>query len=82
MPVPMTQIEAFDPELSALLAAAYHCVIDFVLNSGFADGDPQVSRNIARHVVKIAQAGENNFLLLTNETIYQYRKQRRIMHSF
>ncbi|GEM_PF-2697897 len=74
--------DAFTPEEVAIAARAYERALDFVLGSGYDDGDPNVKENIAVHIIEAAkELPQMTLVALANRAIARYRVHRETMRA-
>jgi hypothetical protein len=74
--------DAFTPEQVAIAAGAYERALDFVLRSGYDDGDPNVKENIAVHIIEAAkESPQMTLVALANRAIARYRVHRETMRA-
>jgi hypothetical protein len=72
-----SSFDVIDPKRMSELECAYYRALDVVLRANYAQGDPNVAKNVARIVLAIWQKDPRvNFLRLTNGTIFRYQRQR------
>jgi hypothetical protein len=69
--------EVFEPEQITICDQAYHRALDFVRQSGDADGDENVCKRIAEHILVVGRRDPSlNLMRVTNTAIARYRVQR------
>lgn len=69
--------DVIDPKRISELEAAYYRALEVVLRANYAQGDPNVAKNVARLILAIWQKDPRvNFLRLTNGAIFRYQRQR------
>lgn len=69
--------EVFEPEQITICDQAYRRALDFVRQSGDADGDENVCKRIAEHILVAGRRDPSlNLMRVTNAAIARYRVQR------
>ena len=69
--------EVFEPEQIAICDRAYRRALDFVRQSGDAEGYENVCKHIAQHILVIGRRDPSlNLMRVTNAAISRYRVQR------
>jgi hypothetical protein len=73
---------AFDPEQIEIIARAYERALNFVLQSRYDDGDPNVKENLAVHIIEAArELPEVSLVDVANRAIARYRVHRDTMRA-
>ena len=73
---------AFDPEQIEIIARAYERALNFVLQSRYDDGDPNVKENLAAHIIEAArESPEVSPVAVANRAIARYRAHRDTMRA-
>jgi hypothetical protein len=69
--------EVFEPEQIAICERAYRRALDFVRRNGDSDGDENVCKHIAQHILIAGRRDPSlNLMRVTNAAISRYRVQR------
>lgn len=69
--------EVFEPEQITICDRAYRRALDFVRQSGDAEGDENVCKRIAEHILVVGRRDPSlNLMRVTNAAISRYRVQR------
>jgi hypothetical protein len=69
--------EVFEPEQITICDQAYRRALDFVRQSGDAEGDENVCKRIAEHILVVGRRDPSlNLMRVTNAAISRYRVQR------